>query len=121
MNFKTAVKTCLGVKYFDFKGRAIRSEYWYFLLFYCIVYFVLTLIASFISPTLGNILSVIIWLAFLFPWFGVCVRRLHDVNRCGWWLLIGLIPLVGGLVLLLWFISRGTVGPNKYGPDPLQN
>lgn len=121
MDFKTAVRTCLKVKYNDFNGRAARSEYWYFVLFYVVVSLVLNTIGSFISPIVGLVLSILLSLAFLLPSLGVAVRRLHDMNKRGWWLLICLVPFLGGLVLLFWFVQRGTVGPNTYGPDPLEN
>jgi uncharacterized membrane protein YhaH (DUF805 family) len=54
----------------------------------------------------------------LLPSLGVAVRRLHDTNRSGWWLLIGLIPIIGGIVLLVFFVLEGTRGPNNHGPDP---
>ena len=121
MNFKTAVKTCLKEKYIDFNGRASRSEYWYFVLFYIIVCFVIGIIGGFISQTALGALSVIVSLGLLLPSFGVVVRRLHDLDKRGWWIFINLIPILGGLVLLFFFVQRGTAGPNRFGPDPLQN
>jgi len=118
-DFKKAVLTCLKIKYFDFNGRASRSEYWFFILFFVIASFVLNLIGSLISLSAGSVLATLLALALLLPSLGVAVRRLHDLNKCGWWLLIGLIPILGGLVLIFWFVQRGTVGQNLYGPDPL--
>ena len=112
MDFQTAIKTCLTQKYADFEGRAARSEFWWFVLFSILVNAVL---AS-ISQILGGLFA----LAILLPSIAVAVRRLHDVDRSGWWYLLVLIPVIGGLVLIFgFFIHRGTVGPNRFGADPL--
>lgn len=113
MNFMTAVKTCLVEKYITVSGRAARSEYWWFVLFVFAVGLVLQLIG-------GDVLSGIFGLAVLLPGIAVAVRRLHDLDRTGWWNLLVLIPLIGALVLIFFFfIHRGTAGPNRFGPDPL--
>lgn len=109
-------------KYADFTGRAQRAEYWYFVLFYVLIYVVL----AFIDGVTGTynagagmgILSGIFILAILIPSLSVSVRRLHDIDRTGWWLLIGFIPLIGGLVLFIFTVMDGTKGENTYGPDP---
>ena len=107
MNFVDSVKTCL-TKYVDFKGRASRSEFWWFYLFIIVIY----LICHFISPTLQMISS----LVFLLPFFASLVRRLHDTDRSGWWALTLLIPLLN-LIFLIWFgVSEGSKMPNQYGP-----
>lgn len=110
MDFMTAVKTCFS-KYVTFEGRASRSEYWWFILFILIGQVVLLFV---FEP-----LSLIFLLAVLLPNLAVVVRRLHDVDKSGWWYLIFLVPLIGGLLLLYWFVTEGTRGPNQYGPDPL--
>lgn len=116
---------------FDFDGRSRRKEYWMFSLINLVVYFVLfaVLTAGAVvlerggtasSATLVRIaagLCGLYGLATLIPGLAVSVRRLHDIGRSGWWLLIGLIPL-GGLVLLVFDCIEGTPGPNEYGPDP---
>jgi uncharacterized membrane protein YhaH (DUF805 family) len=66
-------------------------------------------------PILGYIYT----LGFILPYLAVTVRRMHDLDKSGWWWLIGFIPLVGAIILLVWFCQRGTVGPNRFGPDPL--
>ena len=119
MDFKTAVTTCIKDKYMDFHGRAARSEYWYFMLGYIIVYLVLSIVGGLISQTVSMALVSIFGLAVLLPSFGVSIRRLHDLNRSGWWLLIALIPLIGSLILLYFLVQKGTDGPNQYGADPL--
>lgn len=95
MDFMTAVKTCFA-KYVTFSGRASRSEFWWFFLFQIILMMVL----SFVSMTLYGLAA----LALLLPGLAVGVRRLHDIGKSGWFLLLGLIPLVG-LILLYWFVQ----------------
>ena len=68
----------------------------------------------------GTVLLVaVILLVFAIPQLSVTVRRLHDLDRSGWWFWLGLVPLVGGLILLVWFCMKGTEGDNQYGPNPL--
>ena len=111
-------------KYAVFSGRARRMEYWYFVLFNLIVAFVLALIDTLLGTTTGvssfGLLSGIYSLAVLIPTLAVLVRRLHDIDRSGWWILINLIPLVGTIVLLVFALMPGTPGSNQYGPDPKQ-
>ena len=59
-------------------------------------------------------------LALFLPGLAVSIRRLHDRDKSGWWVLLAFIPLIGAIILLIWFIMRGTQGPNRFGPDPLQ-
>lgn len=119
MDFKTAVVTCLKDKYMDFNGRAPRSEYWYFGLAYTIVYIMVSIVGGLISQMASIVLTSLMCLGVLLPALAVGVRRLHDVNKSGWWLLIALIPLIGSLILLYFFVQKGTDGPNQYGADPL--
>ena len=121
MDFKTAVHTVLRVKYCDFNGRASRSEYWFFTLFYIILSAIVGLVGNAVSENVGNVLSGVLLLALLLPSLGVTVRRLHDRNKSGLWLLLSFVPLLGCLILLFWFVQRGTIGPNDYGPDPLED
>jgi uncharacterized membrane protein YhaH (DUF805 family) len=122
MTFVDSVKTCLA-KYADFSGRATRSEYWWFYLAFILFYIaglVLAGILSSISETLGMIGFGIVALGalgFILPSLAAGVRRLHDVDKSGWFLLIGLIPIVG-LVLLYFFVIPGTPGDNRFGPAP---
>ena len=111
MDFATAVKTVVMQKYANFSGRAMRSEYWWFILAYIIAYIVLAIV----DYVLGvQLLTAILSLGLLIPSIAVGVRRLHDLDKSGWWLLLGLIPIVG-LVLLYWFCQPGTPGANQYG------
>jgi uncharacterized membrane protein YhaH (DUF805 family) len=111
-------------KYAVFSGRARRMEYWYFVLFNIIVTVVLalidTLLGTFNIVQGVGLLSGIYSLAVLIPTLAVMVRRLHDIDRTGWWILINLIPLVGTIVLLVFALTPGTPGSNRYGPDPKQ-
>ena len=141
MDFKTAVRTCLFRKYSDFKGRASRSEFWWFCLFTFILNLIVGLLGS-LLPALGSIVSAVQALWLLLPTVGVTTRRLHDRNLSGWWQLLplaaalpaiagavlesdGLLMLAGctvalaSLALLIVYALRGTAGPNRFGPDPL--
>tara|TARA_Y100000996_G_C22491855_1_gene630557 strand:- start:420 stop:800 length:381 start_codon:yes stop_codon:yes gene_type:complete len=114
MNFSDSLSTCLK-KYFVFKGRASRSEYWWFQLIVTPSYFISTLFENDISYLfLGITLFTFI------PAISAGVRRLHDTNRSGFFLLVSFIPFIGGIVLLFLLIPEGTKGKNKFGPDPLK-
>lgn len=115
MDFITAIKTGF-TKFAGFQGRAIRSEYWYFILFVMLGSAVLALIDAVVGT---GVLSLIFTLVTLIPTIAVSVRRLHDTDRSGWWYLLFLVPLVGAVVLLIWFCARGTNGANRFGEDPL--
>jgi uncharacterized membrane protein YhaH (DUF805 family) len=115
MGFSEAISTVLG-KYADFTGRARRSEYWFWALALGIVYLVFVILAS-IADAFW-VIGLLVDLALLVPTLAVGVRRLHDTDRSGWWLLIGLVPFVGSIVLLVFFVMEGTPGDNRYGPNP---
>jgi uncharacterized membrane protein YhaH (DUF805 family) len=121
MGFGEAITSVLG-KYVTFTGRAPRSEYWFWVLFV----FIITIAASILDMAIfpwssvgGGPVSLILTLGLLLPNIAVGIRRLHDIDRTGWWLLICLIPLIGIIVLLVWACTKGTPGPNRFGPDPL--
>jgi uncharacterized membrane protein YhaH (DUF805 family) len=118
MEFTQAVRTALVERYAEFQGRAARSEFWWFVLFYFLVNLVIIAIGS-LSETLGGILNFIVWLGLLLPSLAVSIRRLHDTDRTGWWILLYLIPVIGTIVLIIFFAQRGTHGDNRFGPDPL--
>lgn len=100
---------------FDFSGRARRTEYWMFTLFNLIF----SILANVIDVVIGlGILSVIYSLVVFIPGLAVSVRRLHDINKSGWNILLALIPLVGAIILLVFFVKEGDKGRNTYGPDP---
>jgi uncharacterized membrane protein YhaH (DUF805 family) len=109
-------------KYAVFSGRARRKEYWMFFLFNLIIGIILLAIDKMtgsINETTGmGILETIYSLAVLIPAIAVAVRRLHDTDRSGWWLLIALIPLIGAIILLVFMVQDGKPGQNRYGPNP---
>ncbi len=111
-------------KYAVFSGRSRRMEFWYFVLFNIIVGVVLALIdmliGTFSAASNIGLLSGIYSLAVLIPTLALWVRRLHDIDRTGWWIFINLIPLIGTIVLLVFALTPGTPGSNRYGPDPKQ-
>ncbi len=102
--------------YTGFSGRARRTEFWMFWLINLGIAIVLTIIESILG--LPGVLSGLYNLAILLPSIAVGMRRLHDTDRSGWWLLIALVPFVGAIVLLIFFCLEGTSGDNQYGPDP---
>ncbi len=111
-------------KYAVFEGRARRKEYWMFFLFSVVIVTILTVIDEFMGLKfeLGGedlgFLSTLYYLGIAIPYLAVIVRRLHDTDRSGWWILISLIPLIGGIILLVFTIIVGTKGDNRFGPDP---
>jgi len=123
MNMMTAVKTVLA-KYATFTGRATRPEYWWWILAMIILFTVLAMIdGALIAPMLGfetfdpeagQPVSFVASLALLLPNLAVSARRLHDTDRSAWWLLLGLVPVIGTLVLLFFYIQRGSDGPNRF-------
>jgi uncharacterized membrane protein YhaH (DUF805 family) len=111
-------------KYAVFEGRAHRTEYWMFTLFYFIIWFVLAILAAILGAVINETLSLIvlgILAIFLFatiiPVLAVSVRRLHDTGRSGWWFLINFVPIVS-LVFLVFTLLESTPGDNEYGPPP---
>ena len=111
-------------RYVDFRGRSRRREYWLFsLLHTCILVALLTTIViadgrdDDETTVLAAITLLLYFLGSIVPQLAVQVRRLHDSDRTGWWLLLGLVP-VGGLVLIVFMCLDGTAGPNRFGPDP---
>lgn len=107
---------------FDFNSRARRKEYWMFFLFNMIISIALMLIENttgLSNPEQGfGMISGLYSLAMVIPSLAVCVRRLHDTNKSGWYILISLIPLVGPILLLVRLVKDGDLGENKYGPNP---
>lgn len=103
-------------QYADFSGRARRKEYWMFALISLIIAVILGIIESLLG--LSSVLGTLYALAVLIPSIAVTVRRLHDTGRTGWWALIGLVPVVGMLVLLVFMALDGDAGSNEHGPNP---
>ncbi|MDO9431102.1 MAG: DUF805 domain-containing protein [Phenylobacterium sp.] len=126
-------------KYADFSGRARRKEFWLFALLVLLIEIVFMALLSAVGgqdllmgypasanvPMNGAVMAVAlahfaVMLALLVPSLAVTFRRLHDTNRKGWWILISFIPLIGALVLFVFYLLDGTPGPNRFGPDPKQ-
>ncbi len=100
-------------KYADFSGRATRKEYWMFVLFYMIIFLLLSVVDGLLETfILGTIFS----LAVLVPSVSIAARRLHDIGRTGWWLLITLIPVIG-IIILIVFLTQNSQDGNAYGPS----
>lgn len=124
MGMQEAVRACLN-KYATINGRARRAEYWWFYLFVIIIQVVLMIVAGLLGAVLPPLATVaivilgIVMLGLIIPGFCVTIRRMHDLDKSGWWVLIALVPAVGGLILLYFMVSRGTEGDNRFGPDPL--
>jgi uncharacterized membrane protein YhaH (DUF805 family) len=115
MNFSEAIASGFS-NYVNFSDRASRSEYWYWVLFVILA----DIVTSIVDYVIGfHITTSLFGLAVLLPGLAVAIRRLHDLDRTGWWFFLVLIPLVGAIVLIVWYCSRGTEGPNRFGPDPL--
>jgi uncharacterized membrane protein YhaH (DUF805 family) len=119
MEPKAVIDTFVNVvtkRYVDFQGRARRQEFWYFFLAVFVLGFLVGIVQQLLG--LGYALSSLLSLALLLPNLGLSVRRLHDTNRSGWWLLLILIPILGWLALLYFYVEAGTSGSNTYGADP---
>jgi len=114
---------CITQKYADFSGRASRSEYWLFALFLFlanILFGIIDLVIGFNNKELSfGLLGGFFSLATIVPCLSVATRRLHDINKSGWWQLISIIPLIGGILMLIWTCTKGTEGSNDYGANPL--
>lgn len=105
-------------KYADFSGRSRRSEYWYFVLFNALISWALLFLGGVIGEVVGLALYGIYALAAIIPSLAVLVRRLHDTGRSGWWFLIAFIPLVGGILLIVWLATDGVGEQNRWGSNP---
>ena len=117
MGFGEAINTCF-TKYAVFTGRAARPEYWFWVLFTLLVSIGCGLLQAALG-TFGEIVGDLISLALLLPSLAVGARRLHDIDRTAWWLLIALVPVVGWIVLVVFACLPGTPGPNRFGPPPV--
>jgi len=100
-------------RYALFQGRAGRPEFWWFTLANVIVAVILNVLAA--ATSLFLVVYVIYALALIVPSLAVAVRRLHDTDKSGWWILISLVPFVGGIILIVFLCLAGTPGPNRYG------
>lgn len=115
MTFGEAVRSGFD-HYATFDGRASRPAFWWWVLFVLLV----DIAANLIDFAIGApIFSAIAGLGLLLPNISVSIRRLHDTNRTGWWILIGLIPLIGWIVLLVFYLQQGDAGENRFEPPPV--
>ena len=123
MSLSQAVSSVLLNKYATFSGRARRSEYWWWYLFITIVGIIASIIDRAAGLTYSDLtvgggwIATITGIVFFIPTLAVSIRRLHDTSKSGWWILIGLIPLIGWLILL-WFYVTDSDADNEYGPYP---
>ena len=120
MGFFEAIKTCLK-KYATFSGRASRSEFWYFQLFIILIsfasVFLFTIVPNELIATLGSLIFIILYIAILIPTYAVACRRLHDINRSGWWLVPILITstfFIGSIWLIIWACTKSVNENNNY-------
>jgi uncharacterized membrane protein YhaH (DUF805 family) len=116
MTFTEAIKDGFD-HYVKFDGRASRPAYWWWFLFAVLV----AIGANIIDAAIGSfgVISGIAGLALLLPGLSVAIRRLHDTDHSGWWILIGLIPIIGFIILLVWYLRPSDPGENQYGPPPV--
>jgi uncharacterized membrane protein YhaH (DUF805 family) len=113
MSFGEAVSDGFS-KYVTFSGRSSRSAYWWWILFYVLVIIAVSIIDAAIKTP---VLAFLVYVVFFLPNLAVLIRRLHDTDRSGWWVLIGLVPLIGAIVLIV-FACIESGPPNKYGQGP---
>lgn len=113
MGFSDAISACFA-KYATFSGRAVRSEYWYWVLFNVLAAVVFMIVQAVGVRTLGSTLSLVFDLATLIPSIAVAARRLHDTDRSGWWQLLAFVPVIGWIILLVWYCQPGTPAANRY-------
>lgn len=121
MNFGQAIKSGFS-NYVTFSGRASRSEFWYWTLFVVLVTMAAGILDrglfDFDGSTTTGVFGPLVSLIFFLPGLAVSVRRLHDLDRTGWWLLL-VLTMIGVILLIIWDCIKGTAGPNRFGPDPL--
>tara|TARA_B100000579_G_scaffold437979_1_gene470477 strand:+ start:11368 stop:12204 length:837 start_codon:yes stop_codon:yes gene_type:complete len=121
LNFFQAIGTCLR-KYFVFKGRASRSEYWFLQALLLPLYFILFVMENTTSDEgiiIAGIIGIII-LLLLIPTLAVTIRRFHDINKSGWFVLLNFIPFIGWIIVLVMLVGKGTEGKNRFGDYPLK-
>lgn len=116
MSFTEAIRSVLN-QYVGFSGRARRSEYWYWALFSIIIAVIASLLDRAAFSSNNSWFSYIVGLALFLPGLAVAVRRLHDTSRSGWWILLGLIPVIGAIILIVFYV-QDSHGDNQYGPSP---
>ena len=129
MDFQTALRS-FWTRYRDFRGRSRRSEYWFIQLFLVVTNIAVAIIDlalmgwdvdRFIANGGGGIVGLVWILVTIVPALAVLVRRLHDTGKIGWWALVGLLPLVGAIVLLVFTVTDSSPGENKFGISPKES
>ena len=129
MDFQTALRT-FWKRYRDFRGRSRRSEYWFIQLFLVVTNIAVAIIDlalmgwdvdRFVANGGGGIVGLVWILVTIVPALAVLVRRLHDTGKSGWWALVGLLPLVGAIVLLVFTVTDSSPGENKFGISPKES
>lgn len=110
-------------KFADFSSRSRRKEYWFFVLFYLLIYIVLAIVdnmTGMAKAEYGGVgpLGGLFMLAMIVPSIAVAARRLHDIGKSGWWQLLAIVPLIGAIVLLIWYVKDGEPGTNRFGANP---
>ena len=124
MGFGDAVRAVMA-KYAVFEGRARRAEFWYWALALMVAEIAIMIIGGVLGAVseslsvVSLILLCVMLLGTIVPSIAVTVRRLHDTGHSGWWWFIGMVPLVGPILLLVWYCTPGTPGSNAFGSDPL--
>jgi len=118
MDLATAIRTCLQ-KYVTFSGRARRSEFWWWVLAYLAASTVAVIFDAAAFGHRNALFSGLLSLVAFLPSLAVAARRLHDIDKSGWWQLLWLIPLIGPLILIFWWTRPGETGPNRFGLDPI--
>lgn len=116
MGFLDAIKSVVVDNYANFSGRARRSEYWYFTL----ANILLGIISGILGVVVPGFMLIvnIVGLALIIPSLAVCVRRLHDIGKSGWFYLLSFIPLIGQILIIIWFCQDSQPGENKWGANP---
>lgn len=117
LTFQEAIRKVFVANYCNFIGRASRSEFWWFQLFCFVVNFIVSILTF--NTELGvSILGSVVSLIFILPNLGLIWRRLHDIGKGGGWFFICLIPVIGIIVLIVWFCQESEKGANRFGPEP---
>ena len=121
LNFFDSIKICFK-KTFIYQDRASRSEFWYFSLIYTILSIPIYIYENSYDPTEKNlyIISVICVIILFLPGIAVQIRRMHDINKSGWFILLNLVPFIGSIIVLVMLIEKGTLGKNRFGEYPLK-
>ena len=123
MSYMDATKSCLQ-QYVGFSGRASRSEYWFAYLSFIVAVmgmFTLSIVSLFVVDALASLMGLLtfgVYIGGFLPLLAVSVRRLHDLGKSGWMMLLVFVPIVGGILLLVWFVSDGQAHDNAYGAVP---